>query len=260
MPLTDTKTTSIDKKNISKTRPVSKNILPDKNTTRLKQSKQNGLLSSLSSKSSLDEPSVKSNNSSSIKKKQAVEAKTSTTKTPVRKDKVQAQYSEKRGESTLYIPKSRLSIKAPTDKSLKSKKNSEKATTLGKISRERRKSRTLSPSEVKVLRETPIDENKKTVEVDGISDVGVEVDDVVQLEDEAGASGIAKVEEDKGMYDYEEDFEEYESDFESYSGTPIGEESDNSILSIDLEPIVLRSNEQKVNKSRFHNTEKMKIL
>ncbi|XP_058797545.1 cytoplasmic dynein 2 intermediate chain 1 isoform X2 [Phymastichus coffea] len=307
-------------KNINRTATSSslsnKSILPDKNPMKLRQLKQNGLL--LSSKSSLDEPSTKTVTGLKKPKKPAASDATKTssvekTKITVRKstkDKVQAQYSEKRGESTLYVPKStasKLNSKPSTDKDstrkstekIKNSKTVEIAVKSKssdkplprKASRERRKSRTLSPSEVKVLHSTKQRgtvksrkrgeeivanevvaklEDEMSVEVEEEFPAEVEDESTADSEDEASAAAAigvedqSKLDDDGEMYIYEEDFEEYESDFESYSGTPIGEVSDNnSILSIDLESIILHSSDQKpktVNGAEVRRTEEENML
>ncbi|OXU23624.1 hypothetical protein TSAR_005944 [Trichomalopsis sarcophagae] len=237
-----------------------KNVLPDKNPVKLKQLKQNGLVTSKPSSHEFASSATKKSlppksKSESSSKTTAPKVKSSVSKTT--KDKVQAQYSEKRGESSRYVPKDAAAkLKETTsserrrskDKSSMPKSSekpstsnsSEKASTSRSSakastskapdktlprhsSRERKRSRTLSPSEVKVLHSPNQKENSQSKE-------GEEED-------------ANNAEDDK--YNYEDDFEEYESDFEEYiSDSQIDEESD-SLPDLYLEPIVLRTEEKK---------------
>ncbi|XP_063992285.1 cytoplasmic dynein 2 intermediate chain 1 [Diachasmimorpha longicaudata] len=121
--------------------------------------------------------------------------------------KKQSSDPEKRGVSSIYMPrKSSTDEKKPTltPKPTGRTKNRERLP-----SKERRKSRTLSPSEVKVL-------NKRFPKSDSSPD-----------------------------YNYEDDFEDYESDFQDCTETDASEVSDESQGSDepDLEPIELKSKE-----------------
>ena len=241
-----------DRKSKSTAGLSSRGVLPDKNPVKLKQLRQNGLSTS---RSSFDEPS---RSSSTVRKPAVPKAKAESSKSgsgdkaksSVRKSTkektTQPQYNEKRGESSLYVPKdsasklndmmksdakrskertsvSRASEKLSTSKSLEkalmsrrsekaqsksveksssskklekvsTSKHSDKASTSinssqkplpRRASRERKRSRTLSPSEVKVLHSNS-DDNAKSKSN--------------ETEEQA-----AKVENDE--YQYEDDFE-----------------------------------------------------
>ncbi|XP_011058037.1 PREDICTED: WD repeat-containing protein 60 [Acromyrmex echinatior] len=162
-----------------------------------------------------------------------------------RKSREQVGYSEKRGQSTIYMPKSttnQLNIKSNEKIAIRASKDKEKLqdhsapnrTKQRMLSRERRKSRTLSPSEIRMLhsaiRRPDIveKEQKKDILTDSHSDIQADLNEV--------------------DYDYEDDFEDYESDFQECtdSDTPsISEKSDSSGSSSHLEPIELRLREKK---------------
>ncbi|KAG5313458.1 WDR60 protein, partial [Acromyrmex insinuator] len=186
-----------------------------------------------------------------------------------RKSREQVGYSEKRGQSTIYMPKSttnqlniksneKIAIRASRDKEKLQDHSAPNRTKQRMLSRERRKSRTLSPSEIRMLhsaiRRPDIveKEQKKDVLTDSHSDIQADLNEV--------------------DYDYEDDFEvrkkggkilmkiymiiillcvvfqDYESDFQECtdSDTPsISEKSDSSGSSSHLEPIELRLREKK---------------
>ncbi|XP_018316438.1 WD repeat-containing protein 60 isoform X3 [Mycetomoellerius zeteki] len=162
-----------------------------------------------------------------------------------RKSREQVGYSEKRGQSTIYMPKSttdkpniksneKITIRASRDKEKSQDLSAPNRTKPRMSSRERRKSRTLSPSEIRMLHsavrrpDVVEEEQKKDVLTDSHS--GTQADS------------------NEADYDYEDDFEDYESDFQECtdSGTPsISEKSDSSGSSSHLEPIELRLREKK---------------
>ncbi|KAG5308893.1 WDR60 protein, partial [Pseudoatta argentina] len=186
-----------------------------------------------------------------------------------RKSREQVGYPEKRGQSTIYMPKSttnqlniksneKIAIRVSRDKEKSQDHSAPNRTKQRMLSRERRKSRTLSPSEIRMLhsaiRRPDIveKEQKKDVLTDSHSGIQADLNEV--------------------NYDYEDDFEvrkkggkilmkiymiviflyvvfqDYESDFQECtdSDTPsISEKSDSSGNSSHLEPIELRLREKK---------------
>ncbi|KAG5344999.1 WDR60 protein, partial [Acromyrmex heyeri] len=186
-----------------------------------------------------------------------------------RKSREQVGYPEKRGQSTIYMPKSttnqlniksneKIAIRVSRDKEKSQDHSASNRTKQRMLSRERRKSRTLSPSEIRMLhsaiRRPDIveKEQKKDVLTDSHSGIQADLNEV--------------------NYDYEDDFEvrkkggkilmkiymiiillyvvfqDYESDFQECtdSDTPsISEKSDSSGNSSHLEPIELRLREKK---------------
>lgn len=135
----------------------SKYVLPDKNPVKLKQLSQNGLSSPKSSprldyykrRDSLKTKSETTHGSSTYERIRSSAQK------PAR-DRVQSYYNEKRGESSVYAPKDAADKLSSFSKTLETRKSREKelssSTEKPRLSsRERRRSRTLSPSEVKVL-------------------------------------------------------------------------------------------------------------
>ncbi|KAL0113853.1 hypothetical protein PUN28_011292 [Cardiocondyla obscurior] len=161
-------------------------------------------------------------------------------------------YSEKRGQSTIYMPKSTTSkpnVKSNETVVNRTPKDKEKLQDFPAPdrvkpqmpSKERRKSRTLSPSEVRMLHSVV----KK-------SDV---MDKENQKKSVAEKSQMQQVDSDEADYDYEDDFEDYESDFQECtdSDTPsISEKSDSSGRDSQLKPIQLKIQEKK-------NTEHTKV-
>lgn len=140
---------------------TSRSVLPDK----LKQPRQNGL----PSKSSVQEPSrqvlARTRSEAVVKASAGEKAKSSVRKST--KEKIQPRYDEKRGVSTVYVPQDAASKLSSLAKSLNSeaRRSREKSAASRAVektvplksarsrqsSRERKGSRTLSPSEVRIL-------------------------------------------------------------------------------------------------------------
>ncbi|XP_020278948.1 WD repeat-containing protein 60 isoform X2 [Pseudomyrmex gracilis] len=173
-----------------------------------------------------------------------------------RKSREQPGYSEKRGLSTIYIPKStanKLSVKSnekTVQRISRSKEKLQDSSVANQSkwrmpSRERRKSRTLSPSEIKMLHSAikrPDAMNKVTQKKNVATDK---------------RSDNAQSDSDK-EYDYEDDFEDYESDFQECTDSEtsaISEKTDSGGSSPHLEPIELYSREKR---SAMNNTEHAK--
>lgn len=181
------------------------------NSSIKKASRHNGTLSQ--SKSSVkNEATTKSHSNSSrtsvntrtIKVKPQVEKQvirlSKQTESSKSKEKIKSNVSEKRGLSTIYVPESNasklksLSTKQPSDtKILQSKKSHDKNDIIvdnkrkRPSSRERRRSRTLSPSEVRVLHSKAAIQNQNEKQSKNIE-------------------GAAKPDSDED-FDYEDDFE-----------------------------------------------------
>ncbi|XP_015118894.1 WD repeat-containing protein 60 isoform X2 [Diachasma alloeum] len=137
--------------------------------------------------------------------------------------KKQSSDPEKRGVSSIYMPRKSSTRPPPEGKKPSQDPKTRDSHTRQRLpSKERRKSRTLSPSEVKVL-------NKKYLKP-----------------------------ESSPEYEYEDDFEDYESDFQECTETDGSEVSDESHRSEepDLEPVELKSKEPvkslKLKESRDH--------
>lgn len=173
-----------------KTDIVKKNILPDKNPLRLRQ--QNG-------KTPAKLEPLKVSKDSSIRKKNVsgLDNKTEKKLSQIKSDRG---FVEKRGISTVYFPADNTPISEP-----KRGREKTKAPSNVNVEHKRSRSRTLDPSEVKVLKPPVI----KIVETDNCN--------------------------------YEDDFEDYESDFNSESNnSSIKEDTEDSQLSSELEPIELQ--------------------
>ncbi|XP_036151371.1 WD repeat-containing protein 60 isoform X1 [Monomorium pharaonis] len=169
-----------------------------------------------------------------------------------RKSREQVGYSEKRGQSTIYKPKtnvSKLNTKSSEKITCRTSKDEEKSQnppvsdqTKPRISSsERRKSRTLSPSEIRMLHSAVnrLNVEEKTEQKKNMVTVGPDM----------------QADSDDANYDYEDDFEDYESDFQECtdSDTPsISEKSDSSGSNSHLEPIELHTREKR-------NTEQVKV-
>ncbi|XP_032675193.1 WD repeat-containing protein 60 isoform X2 [Odontomachus brunneus] len=201
---------------------------------------------STSSKMRTEKLATKSNDDSTMKKRKSREAG----------------YSEKRGLSTIYVPKtttSKLNVKLneKTSRTTRDTGQLQKAPAVERAksrmsSRERRKSRTLSPSEVKMLHSAiRRPSNAENVERNRDTARGKE------------SRSNAQADSDEVDYEYEDDFEDYESDFQECTDSetsPISERSDSSDSSSHLEPIELQmrkkkstvnSTEQKVEEERM---------
>ncbi|XP_029047620.2 cytoplasmic dynein 2 intermediate chain 1 [Osmia bicornis bicornis] len=166
-------------------------------------------------------------------------------------EKIQSSYSEKRGTSTIYVPQSvtnklnaRLTNKNtnPVPKNevkVKSKSTAEIPETKTE-SRQRRLSRTLSPSEIRMLH-SATNRSDSTQKVDQSKNNQSETN---QIDSE---------------YDYEDDFEDYESDFQECTDSEtseVSEETSNSQNNLPVNPIELQTTKQrKVVNSADHKEE-----
>ncbi|XP_072759998.1 cytoplasmic dynein 2 intermediate chain 1 [Anoplolepis gracilipes] len=163
--------------------------------------------------------------------------------TKKRKSREQTGYTEKRGVSTVYMPKpitSKLNIKSNEKTTVhrtsrdKEKLQDSSVSDQAKpqlSSRDRRKSRTLSPSEIRMLHSAVKRPEKAE-----------------KIEQKKNISTDAQADSDEAEYDYEDDFEDYESDFQECTDSDtslISEKSDSSGSRSHLEPIELRSREKK---------------
>ncbi|XP_012287653.1 WD repeat-containing protein 60 isoform X2 [Orussus abietinus] len=188
------------------------------------------------------------------------------------REKNRTGYTEKRGTSDIYIPKAQTSkygSKSTDETRVKNTESSQvkdrgrrsepKKTETGKESRhrlpsqERRKSRTLSPSEVKVLHSNA---NKSNV-VRKTTSTTLPVKNNPKIDN---ASNNADSE-----YEYEDDFEDYESDFQECTdseASEVSEASDNSRITPMLDPIELRTEQQKkvVSSGESRKTEEEHML
>lgn len=180
-----------------------------------------------------------------------------------RKSREQVGHSEKRGQSTIYMPRStasKLNIKSNEKIAHRVSKDKEKLRDSSAIdqtkprmsSKERRKSRTLSPSEVRMLhsaiKRPDVEKEQKKV---------------------SDSQSHTQADSDEANYDYEDDFEvrrekrketlnketymiilvfqDYESDFQECTDSDtssINEKSDSSGSSTHLEPIELQIREK----------------
>lgn len=207
-----------------------KQVSSTSKSSSLNVSSSHSLTKKTTSKTRL-ENAVKSSDDSMVKK---------------RKSREQVGYSEKRGQSTIYVPRSttdKLNVKSNEKIVHRTSRDKEKSqdssapdrTKSRMSSRERRKSRTLSPSEVRMLHSA------------------VRRPDVVEkVERKKGvltdSRSHTQADSDEADYDYEDDFEDYESDFQECtdSDTPsISEKSDSSGSNSHLEPIELRIREKR---------------
>ncbi|XP_071653960.1 cytoplasmic dynein 2 intermediate chain 1 [Temnothorax longispinosus] len=176
------------------------------------------------------ENALKSSDDSTVKKRKSREQ--------------QAGYSEKRGQSTIYVPRStasKLNVKSNEKTVHRSSRDKEKSqdspapdrTKPRMSSRERRKSRTLSPSEVRMLHSAVRRPN---------------VVEKVEQKKTSDSRSHTQADSNEADYDYEDDFEDYESDFQECtdSDTPsISEKSDSSGNNSHLEPIELKIREKR---------------
>ncbi|XP_011337865.2 WD repeat-containing protein 60 [Ooceraea biroi] len=156
-----------------------------------------------------------------------------------RKSRESAGYSENRGLSTIYMPKStvsKLSVASSEKSTHRTSRDKEKQDfsvpnrTKGRVSsRERRTSRTLSPSEIKMLHSA------------------IKRPDVMEKVEQK-KNVPSQADSDDADYDYEDDFEDYESDFQECTDSDtsvISEKSDSSGNGSHMEPIELRTREKR---------------
>ncbi|XP_024942554.1 WD repeat-containing protein 60 isoform X3 [Cephus cinctus] len=241
-------------------RSKSKDSVPQKQTT------QQNVLSS-TTKTSVSSPRIQSqltNRNTTTRVKSEVSLKTNSSR-PIEKNKSREKsntgYMEKRGLSTVYMPKSsasklasKITGQVSTPKSIQSSRHRENVANQEKItksrprqpSKERRKSRTLSPSEVKVLH-TVVNVTS------GLKDT------ISQQHSSNNFKNIPNDAEDE--YDYEDDFEDYESDFQECTDSEesqISEESEDSTSSVTMEPVELRT-ETQVQRKTIPSAENRKI-
>nr|XP_012223015.1 PREDICTED: LOW QUALITY PROTEIN: WD repeat-containing protein 60 [Linepithema humile] len=212
-------------------------------SSQLKTTKQS--LTSSTSKSNpikaLSSQSITKKSTSSKTRSENVVKSSDDSTVKKRKSREQAEYSEKRGSSTIYMPKSttsKLNVKS-------NEKTAHRTSRDGKLqdssipdrtkprmpSRERRKSRTLSPSEIRMLHSAIKRPNIEKME---------------QKKNDTRSN--VQMDSDEEIYDYEDDFEDYESDFQECTDSEfsvISEKSDSSGSNSHLEPIELRSREKR---------------
>ncbi|XP_026301303.1 WD repeat-containing protein 60 isoform X2 [Apis mellifera] len=149
--------------------------------------------------------------------------------------RIKSNYSEKRGLSTIYVPQSfssKLNAKLSDKNSSSTSKDKEQikahtstleATESKLKSRERKLSRTLSPSEIKMLHSA---KNR--------------LDSLEKMDQN-------KEEQADHEYDYEDDFEDYESDFQECTDSESSEVSEetNNYTNLSLDPIELHTTKQR---------------
>ncbi|XP_043488334.1 cytoplasmic dynein 2 intermediate chain 1 isoform X1 [Polistes fuscatus] len=222
---------SLPQKEVSMSRQASNRTVASKSNTSKSLSTSNTLEKNVASNKTRD---------SSIKKSHLVH---NTNAKPTKT--YQSTYSEKRGISTIYVPKSnsignsskekKSTVKAVTKKTISN--NSESADKSNLQSKVRRRSRTLSSSEVKVLH-TVMQETSKKKETK-TNTIPVQ-------------KSTNQTEHDENYYT--DDFEEYESDFEECTDDEILETSESSSekeTNLYQSPIELSSKEQQ---KVIHNT------
>ncbi|XP_014469680.1 PREDICTED: WD repeat-containing protein 60 [Dinoponera quadriceps] len=192
--------------------------------------------------------------STSSKTRSEKPAKLSDDSTVKRRKSREAGYSEKRGLSTIYVPKSTTS---KLNAKLNEKTGSRATRDKGKLpdapapdrtkarmsSRERRKSRTLSPSEIRMLH--------SVTRQPGSTEQSKGRD--------KNSRPNAQADSGEADYEYEDDFEDYESDFQECTDSetsPISERSDSSDSNSHPEPIQLQTREKK---SVVSSTEHAKV-
>ncbi|GAB1859922.1 Wd repeat-containing protein 60 [Camponotus japonicus] len=209
-----------------------KTVQQSSSSSTLKSSPHNASSSHLLKKSTnsktKSENAIKSNDDSTVKK---------------RKSREQTGYSEKRGLSTVYMPKPIASKLKSNEKTVhRTSRDKEKLQDSSdqikpQLSTEkRRQSRTLSPSEIRMLHSAA----KKPEKAEKIEQKKNITTDAPNYS--------AQADSDQADYNYEDDFEDYESDFQECTDSDtslISEKSDSSRSNSHLEPIELRSQEKK---------------
>ncbi|KAK9295652.1 hypothetical protein QLX08_010078 [Tetragonisca angustula] len=226
---------------------LTQNLQSSKNSTRysLKSSKSFPTKESFSPTSKSNVNNSKMSSKSILTTKSSIEpVKPSSsnavknTKSSIRK--IQSNYSEKRGLSTIFIPQS-LTSKINTKSSNKSinsiskeeekvrtRSNSSETTESKLRSRQRRLSRTLNPDEVKVLHSATSRSNS------------------IQKTDQSKKEKIEVQTDNK--YNYEDDFEDYESDFQECTDSEtseVSEETNVTHTNVPLDPIELHTAKQR---------------
>ncbi|KAJ8684293.1 hypothetical protein QAD02_020085 [Eretmocerus hayati] len=220
---------------------ANRSVLPDKNVLKLGNSGQK-----VTSRLELERSKI-----SDSHRKEDIFRKKSTNSTSDRQINGQIRRTEKDRTSTL-VPPDRASDSARSSKisttvsdrkneqrtnvsSSNNQNHSERADS-GKprkrlSSTERRKSRTLSPSEIKVLHTAPI---------------GLRSEYSSKDYDNSPTSVQSSKARNHGDAN---DSEDYESDFEGSNSAPVSEQSDLSVSSLDLEPIILHTEKMRVTDS-----------
>ncbi|XP_076677977.1 cytoplasmic dynein 2 intermediate chain 1 isoform X2 [Andrena cerasifolii] len=153
--------------------------------------------------------------------------------------KMQSSYSEKRGISTVYIPQSatgKLNAKSASKNNSsvlrnegKTKESSQPGNESRPKSRQRKLSRTLSPSEVKMLHSAAYRSNS------------------AHREDQSNRNRVETTQTNDEC-DYEDDFEDYESDFQECTDSEtseVSEETSSNHGNLPLDPIELHTAKQR---------------
>ncbi|XP_046749991.1 cytoplasmic dynein 2 intermediate chain 1 isoform X2 [Diprion similis] len=174
------------------------------------------------------------------------------------KEKASKSYSEKRGSSSIYLPKTARSSNAVTNRTssqviasqtssvpTRDEQREGKSESLYKsaekkprrASRERKKSRTLSPSEIKVLHQA--------IKTDKAANDSLSKKDnnLVKSLEEQNQTATNNNTDD---YEYEDDFEDYESDFQECTDSEVSNVSEEQEISEspEPEPIEMQREEQ----------------
>ncbi|XP_070155041.1 cytoplasmic dynein 2 intermediate chain 1 isoform X2 [Polyergus mexicanus] len=227
------------------TRNISKPSIGSSQVKTIKQSSSSSTLKSSPHNASSSHLLTKKNINSKTKSENAI--KLNDDNTVKRNSREQTGYSEKRGFSKIYMSKpitNKLNIKSNEKTVYRTSRDKEKLQDFSVfdqaksqlLSRERRKSRTLSPSEVKMLHSAV----KRP-------EIAEKIEQKKNISTDPPDHPDAKAESDQADYDYEDDFEDYESDFQECTDSDpslISEKSDSSGSSSHLEPIELRSREK----------------
>ncbi|XP_029671470.1 WD repeat-containing protein 60-like isoform X2 [Formica exsecta] len=236
------------------TRNISKPSIGSSQIKTIKQSSSSSTLKSSPHNASSSHLLTKKNINSKTKSENAIKLNDDST-IKKRKSREQTGYSEKRGVSTVYMSKpiaNKLNIKSKEKTVYRTSRDKEKlqdSSVFGQAksqlsSRERRKSRTLSPSEVRMLHSAV----KRP-------EIAEKIEQKKNITTDPPDHPDAQADSDQADYDYEDDFEDYESDFQECTDSDpslISEKSDSSGSNSHLEPIELRSREKK-------STEHMKV-
>ncbi|XP_076173839.1 cytoplasmic dynein 2 intermediate chain 1 isoform X2 [Ptiloglossa arizonensis] len=197
------------------------------------------------SSSSISKLNVTSSKTSLTSKTASESTKKSSSSSAIRNSKssvgrMQSGYLEKRGLSTIFVPSSitsKLNTKSVNHNTYSALKENEKATPNSNTSEkndlkikstQRKLSRTLSPSEVKMLHSAT---NRS--------------DSLQRDQSKNNQTETSMIENE---YDYEDDFEDYESDFQECTDSEtseVSEETSSSYINIPLEPIELHTAKQR---------------
>ncbi|KAL6262566.1 hypothetical protein P5V15_005358 [Pogonomyrmex californicus] len=243
---------------LTRTQSIRNTSKPSVGSSQVKTVKQTSLSTSKSSPLNVSSHSLtKKSTTTKTRSENAIKSSDDST-VKKRKSREQIGYSEKRGQSTIYMPKSTTSkLNKSNEKTVsrlsrdkeKLQNSSAPDRTKPRISsKERKKSRTLSPSEVRMLHSAV-----KRPEV---------VEKTEQKKDSTESHVGAQTDVDEADCDYEDDFEDYESDFQECTDSDISEKSDSSGSSSHLEPIELDAKEKKsiVNSAEHAKIEEERML